>query len=114
MVAVNLFYLIVGLVSLAFARRGHIPSVLACESMEAIRAERREVVVGAWFFGGWALCTLELLYDAQSLMAFIVAVAVTAVATVTALDYIQLLRWVDRVCREGRDMRRSGTAPPLF
>jgi hypothetical protein len=114
MVGRNLLYLSWTIATLVWCRCLHIPSILACESLEAIRAERREVVVGAWFFGGWALCTLELLYDAQSLMAFIVAVAVTAVATVTALDYIQLLRWVDRVCREGRDMRRSGTAPPLF
>ena len=98
MVAVNLFYLIVGLVSLAFARRGHIPSVLACESMEAIRAERREIVALAWIFGGWTLFTLKLLYDAQSLMAFVVAAAVTTVATRTALDYVQLLRWVDLEC----------------
>jgi len=97
MVAVNLFYLIVGLVSLAFARRGHIPSVLACESMEAIRAERREIVALAWIFGGWTLFTLKLLYAAQSLMAFVIAAAVTAVATRTALDYVQLLRWMNQV-----------------
>ncbi len=98
MVAVNLFYLIVAIAFLAFARGHHIPSVLACESMEAIRSERREIVALAWLFGGWALSTLELFYDAQSLMAFVVAAAVTAVATRTALDYVGLFRWIDREC----------------
>ena len=97
MVAMNLFYLIVALASLAFARRGYIPLVLTRGSREDIRAERREVAVCAWMFGGWALLTLELLYDAQSLTALIVAAAVTAVATRTALDYVQLLRWMNQV-----------------
>ena len=114
MVDRNLLYLIAVLVFLAFGRGLHIPSVLARESREGIRAERREVAIFAWMFGGMALSTLELFYDAQSLMAFIVAAAVTTVAARTTLDYVQLLRWVDQVCCEGRDMRRSGAAPPLF
>jgi len=40
---------------------------------------------------------LKLLYAAQSLMAFVIAAAVTAVATRTALDYVQLLRWMNQV-----------------
>jgi len=99
MVGMNLIYLIVALTSLAFARRGHIPLVLTRESREDIRAERREVAVCAWMLGGWALFTLKLLYDAQSLTALVVAAAVTAVATRTALDYVQLLRWVDQECQ---------------
>jgi len=114
MVDRNLFYLAVAFTLLVFGRCLLIPSVLAHESREAIRAERREVALFAWFSGGWALCTLELFYHAQSLMAFVIAAAITAAATRTALDYVQLLRWVDQVCREGRGMRRSGAAPPLF
>ena len=98
MVDRNLLYLIAVLAFLAFGRGLHIPSVLARESGKDIRAERREVAVFAWMFGGLALCTLELFYDAQSLMAFVVAAAVTTVATRTALDYVQLLRWVDLEC----------------
>jgi len=97
MVARNLLYLVVALAFLAFARGYHIPSVLACESREGIRANRREVVAFALMFGGWALSTLELFYDAQSLMAFVVATAVTTVATRTVLDYVQLLRWMNQV-----------------
>ena len=101
MVDRNLLYLIAAFVFLAFGRGLHIPSVLARESREDIRTERREVAVFAWMFGGWALSTLELFYDAQSLMAFVVAAAVTAVATRTTLDYVELLRWIDQVCPRG-------------
>ena len=52
MVARNLLYLVVALAFLAFARGYHIPSVLACESREGIRANRREVVAFALMFGG--------------------------------------------------------------
>ena len=114
MVDRNLLYLSFAIASLVWCRWLHIPSVLACESREGIRANRREVVTFALMFGGWTLSTLELFYDAQSLMAFVIAAAVTTVATRTTLDYVQLLRWVDQVCCEGRDMRRSGAAPPLF
>ena len=114
MVDRNLLYLSFAIASLVWCRWLHIPSVLACESREGICANRREVVVFALMFGGWTLSTLELFYDAQSLMAFVIAAAVTTVATRTTLDYVQLLRWVDQVCCEGRDMRRSGAAPPLF
>jgi hypothetical protein len=114
MVAVNLFYLIAAFVFLAHGRGLLIPLVLARESRDTICADRREVLVLAWLYGGWTLSTLELFYDAQSLMAFVIAAAVTTVATRTTLDYVQLLRWVDQVCCEGRDMRRSGAAPPLF
>ena len=103
MVAWNLLYLIVALVFLTFARGRHIPAVMACESREERRAIRRCVAGHAWFSGGFALSTLGSLYDAQSLMAFVIAGAVTAVATRTTLDYVQLLRWVDQACREGRD-----------
>ena len=119
MVDRNLLYLSFAIASLVWCRCLHIPSVLACESNDPgpgkrrlwlvvevtprgdIRAKRREVTVFAWMFGGWALSTLELFYDAQSLMALVVAAAVTAVATRTALDYVQLLRWVDHVCPRG-------------
>ena len=114
MVDRNLLYLIAVFVFFAFGRGLHIPSVLARESREDIRGARQEVVAFALMFGGVALSTLELFYDAQSLMAFVIAAAVTTVATRTTLDYVQLLRWVDQVCCEGRDMRRSGAAPPLF
>ena len=97
MVDRNLLYLIGAFAFFAFSK-AHILSVLAHESRADIRAERREVAVFAWFSGGWALCTLELFYDAQSLMALVVAAAVTAVATRTAIGYVQLLRWVDQVC----------------
>jgi len=98
MVDRNLLYLIAVFVFLAFGRGLHIPSVLARESKEDIRAARREVVAFALMFGGVALSTLELFYDAESLMAFVVAAAVTTVATRTALDYVQLLHWVDQEC----------------
>ena len=114
MVDRNLLYLSFAIASLVWCRWLHIPSVLACESREGIRANRREVVAFALMFGGWTLSTLELFYDAESFAAFVVAAAVTTVAARTALYYVQLLRWVDRVCREGGDMRRSGVAPPLF
>jgi len=114
MAAWNLIYLIFVLVIFTYARGVHIPAVMACESMEAIRGVRREIIILAWVFGGFALSMLEPLYHAQSLAAFVVAAAAAAVATRTALDYVQLLHWVDRVCREGPDMRRSGAAPPLF
>ena len=101
MVDRNLLYLIAAFVFLAFGRGLYIPSVLARESGEAIRTERQGVVAFALMFGGWALSTLELFYDAQSLMAFVVAAAVTAVATRTTLDYVELLRWIDQVCPRG-------------
>jgi len=101
MVERNLLYLIAVLAFLAFGRGLHIPSVLARESGEDIRAERREVAIFAWMFGGLALSTLELFYDAESLMAFVVAAAVTTVATRTALDYVELFRWIDRECPRG-------------
>jgi len=101
MVDRNLLYLIAAFAFLAHGRGWLIPSVLARESRDTICADRREVAVLAWTFGGWTLSTLELFYDAQSLMAFVVAAAVTAVATRTALDYVQLLRWVDQECPRG-------------
>jgi hypothetical protein len=114
MVDRNLLYLSFAIAFLVWCRWLHIPSVLARESREDVRADRREVVVATWMFGVWSLSTLELFYDAETLMAFVIAAAVTAAATRTALYYVQLLRWVDRVCCEGGDMRRSGVAPPLF
>ena len=99
MVDRNLFYLSFAIAFIVWCRCRHIPSVLACESREDIRAERWQVVVLAWTYGGWALSTLELFYDAESLMAFVVAAAVTAVATRTALDYVGLVRWIDRECQ---------------
>jgi len=98
MVDRNLLYLIAAFAFLAHGRGWLIPLVLARESRDTICADRREVAILAWVYGGWALSTLELFYDAESLAAFVVAAAVTAVAARTALDYVQLLRWVDLEC----------------
>ena len=98
MVDRNLFYLSFAIAFIVWCRCRHIPSVLACESREDIRAERWQVVVFAWMFGGWALSMLELFYDAESLAAFVIAAAVTAVAIRTTLDYVGLVRWIDREC----------------